>query len=282
MRHFGDDIPWPELRTGFPYRGRRVHVLGPEGIFKPAVLDLPLSITTAPPKAGKAASYHDSWDRQGLLLYRYRGTDPSHPDNRGLEVAMRRQLPLLYWLGVPPGRYMAAAPVHIVQADPASLTFTVAVEPAAVGLASMDGGDEIMDRRYATRLVRQRLHQADFRQRVLSAYRRSCAMCSLRHRELLDAAHIVGDGEAQGHPVVSNGLALCKLHHAAFDVHILGVRPDLVIDVRADILEEHDGPMLRHGLQQIRGQKLLVPSRADWKPSPDALEERYAAFRAAS
>jgi hypothetical protein len=35
--------------------------------------------------------------------------------------------------------------------------------------------------------------------------------------ELLDAAHILPDGHPKGEPVVPNGLALCKLHHAAFD-----------------------------------------------------------------
>jgi Transglycosylase associated protein/HNH endonuclease len=40
---------------------------------------------------------------------------------------------------------------------------------------------------------------------------------------------------------VPNGLSLCKLHHAAFDRHFLGLRPDYVIEVRRDILKEHDG-----------------------------------------
>ena len=57
------------------------------------------------------------------------------------------------------------------------------------------------------------------------------------HRLLLDAAHIVPDGEPCGDPRVPNGLALCKLHHAAFDRLFVGVRPDGVIEVRRDILE---------------------------------------------
>ena len=40
------------------------------------------------------------------------------------------------------------------------------------------------------------------------------ALCRLRHQELLDAAHITPDGDAEGEPVISNGVALCKLHHA--------------------------------------------------------------------
>jgi putative restriction endonuclease len=82
--------------------------------------------------------------------------------------------------------------------------------------------------------------------------------------------------------VVTNGLALCKLHHAAFDRHIVGIRPDLVVEVRQDILDEIDGPMLRHGLQELQGTKLLVlPTRRAQHPNVEALSERYDVFRSA-
>ena len=71
-------------------------------------------------------------------------------------------------------------------------------------------------------------------------------MCRLRHSELVNAAHILPDGHPRGFPIVPNGLAMCKLHHAAFDVQILGVRPDLTIELRKDVLRETDGPMLMH------------------------------------
>ena len=85
-----------------------------------------------------------------------------------------------------------------------------------------------------------------------------------------------------GLPVVPNGLALCKLHHAAFDQNFIAVRPDLVIQVRRDILEEEDGPMLIHGLQEFHERRILVPRRSEEQPRPDLLEERYRRFLAAS
>ena len=60
----------------------------------------------------------------------------------------------------------------------------------------------------------------------------------------------------RGAPVVPNGLSLCKIHHAAYDENFLGVRPDLVVEVRADV-DQIDGPMLRHGLQEMAGYHLL-------------------------
>ncbi|MGH7627862.1 MAG: HNH endonuclease, partial [Gemmatimonadales bacterium] len=83
--------------------------------------------------------------------------------------------------------------------------------------------------------MKYRLHQERFRFSVLSAYGKQCAMCRLRHVPLLDAAHIIPDREERGLPEVPNGLALCRIHHGAYDVHILGVDPDYRVHVRTDV-----------------------------------------------
>ena len=45
----GETLPWSILHEGFRFEGARVPFVGPQGIFKPAVLpEMPLSITTAP------------------------------------------------------------------------------------------------------------------------------------------------------------------------------------------------------------------------------------------
>jgi putative restriction endonuclease len=127
-------------------------------------------------------------------------------------------------------------------------------------------------------VVRQRIHQRAFRERVIDAYRGQCALCRLKHEELLDAAHIVPDSDPEGEPMVSNGIALCKLHHAAFDKYFISVRPDYIIEVRHDVLVETDGPMLRHGLQGIHEQRIQLPRRRDQRPKEEFLEHRYKRF----
>lgn len=97
-----------------------------------------------------------------------------------------------------------------------------------------------------------------------------------------DARFIIPDSEPEGEPVVSNGLALCKLHHAAYDRQFLAVRPDYRVEVRWDILEEEDGPMLLHGLKGIHGQTIFVPRSAKLQPSPALLTRRYGDFLRAS
>ncbi len=218
----------------------------------------------------------------GLLQYRYRGQDIHHHENAGLRRAMAERVPLVYLWGVTRGQYLPQWPVYIVGDDPAGLTFTVAVDdPAALGDDWESVPADDARRRYVTRLARHRLHQVAFRHRVLEAYRETCAVCRLHHQELLDAAHILPDTHPQGTPVVPNGLALCKIHHAAYDSNILGVRPDLVVQVRTTILDEHDGPMLLHGLQGAHGVKLHVPGSARLRPNPEFLAERYESFKAA-
>lgn len=277
---YGDVLPFSVLSRGFDFEGHRVPLLGPKGIFKPKILELPLSITTAP-----NGPYNDSFSTGGLLLYKYRGTDPSHPDNAGLRELKRLKRPLLYLHGIIKGRYVAAWPVFVVDDNPRCLTFTVAVdEKTQVGrisdLTLEDATTEIR-RRYVTAAVKVRLHQRTFRERVLRAYREQCAVCRLRHNELLEAAHIVADADLEGEPVVSNGLALCKLHHAAFDKHILGITPEFVTEIRMDILNEVDGPMLKHGLQEMHGAKIYVPRNENHRPNLDSLKQRYDRFRSA-
>lgn len=137
-------------------------------------------------------------------------------------------------------------------------------------------------RRYATRIFRQRLHQREFRERVVLAYQNHCAVCRLRRQELLEAAHIMADADPMGLPSVKNGLALCRLHHAAFDSNLIGIRPDYVVDVRKDVLDETDGPMLLHGLQGFHGKSLWVPPREASRPNPALLEKRYELFKVSS
>jgi putative restriction endonuclease len=285
VRIYGEVLPRVILQEGFKFQGKQIRLIGPQGIFKPRHMELPISITTVP-----SGPYDDEFGYDGLLLYRYRGIDPSHADNVGLRRAMQTRTPLVYFNRIIKGKYLAAWPVFIVSDNPPRLTFSVAVDKVQPG--DFDIGQNIAEgyqqqqedvfrRSYITREFRQRLHQSSFRERVLKAYHDQCALCRLRHRELLDAAHILPDAEPEGEPLVSNGLSLCKLHHAAFDRYFVGVREDYVVEVRRDILNESDGPMLIHGLQKIHGTKIIVPRLTELRPNPEFLNVRYERFKAA-
>jgi len=272
----GDVLPRTLLEQGFPCGGETVRVIGPQGIFKPShIKNYPLSITTT-----TRGPYKDTFAPLGdLLMYRYRGTDPNFHENRRLRESMRDQIPLIYFHGTVPGKYLAIWPVYVVGDNPGRLTFTVSVDdPVQLSYERDDAADDIR-RGYITRQTRQRIHQRTFRDRVLAAYRTQCTICRFRHAGMLEAAHIIPDADPEGDPVVSNGLSLCKLHHAAYDQSFFGIRPDYKIEVRGDILEESDGPMLKHGLQEIHDTRIQIPSRKLDRPDPVRLQRRFEEFR---
>ena len=279
----GDVLPRPLLAEGFRWENQRVPLLGPQGIFKPQACELPLSITSIP-----GGPYQDGASGRDLLYYKYRGTDPNHRDNQGLRLAMKGRIPLVYFFRLVEGKYLVSWPVFIVADDPGSLTFTVAVEEEKLAAFQPVGefaGYQVAEdtgesrRAYLTAQAKVRLHQRSFRERVLRAYREQCAFCRLRHQELLDAAHIIADSDPEGEPIITNGIALCKLHHAAFDSHFLGVTSGYIIQVRPDILREPDGPMHQHGLKAMEGRRLVLPRREIHWPEPALLERRYEEFR---
>jgi putative restriction endonuclease len=277
----GDVLARDLLLQGFEFQGQRVPLVAPNGIFKPKILRLPLSITTT-----VKGPYDDNYfEKDGFLQYRYRGDNPNHVDNVGLRKVFELNLPLIYLHGLQPGRYLAVYPVYIVGDDPGTLTFTVSVDDPLPTYAYSESNisrqtAEMSDARHAyiTATVKVRLQQRSFREKVLDAYRSQCAFCRLKHRVLLDAAHIVPDSAPESKMTIDNGIALCKLHHAAYDSFILGVTPDYVIQVRADVLEEEDGPVLQHGLKGLHNTKLILPSLKNHYPSREALEWRYSRF----
>ena len=262
----------------FTFEGRRIPLMDPQrGIRKPAHMEPALSIRTSFTRLGKAPPYDDAEGVDGLLRYKYRGNNPLHPENIALRRACEERCILIWFVATAPGSYLPIDPIWIVADEPSQSQFVVAFD---IGQKLVPVGDvgEKNQRQYVERLTRQRLHQPVFRAQVLAAYEHECAMCRLSYPSLLDAAHILPDGHARGTPVVPNGLSLCKIHHAAYDQNFLGVRPDLVVEVRADVRTEVDGPMLLHGLQEMGGVQLVVPRSRSLRPDPTRLEERYEEF----
>jgi putative restriction endonuclease len=275
---------WSDLVSFRLADGTPLPLIGASGIWKPRELGFPISVTTAPRKPGHPAPYEDAILADGTVQYRYRDEGVEHRDNRGLRDLLRYRLPIVYFLGVEKGRYMAHFPTYVALDDMAGRM--VALDIAGASFAGLPGavaeGAQEALRRYRIVAVRQRVHQVWFRSQVLHAYRCRCAVCSLSRRALLDAAHIIEDVDPAGVAAVSNGLSLCKIHHSAYDQNLLGIDPDLRVHIARDLLEEIDGPMLQHGLKEMHGQKLLaLPSQALDYPARDRLERRFQEFRLA-
>jgi putative restriction endonuclease len=197
-----------------------------------------------------------------------------------LREAFENQVPVIYFLGIAPGRYQAALPTFITEWDSNGLKARV-----AFGVPDQNvlvPPENALERRYALRAVRQRLHQASFREAVISAYDGRCALSGQPEPLLLDAAHIVMDKDERfGQPVVPNGIPLSKIHHAASDAHLVGIDPDYRLHVSARLLRQNDGPMLE-ALKGLDGGTIRLPGRVKDRPVRDRLVMRFERFNAAA
>jgi len=244
-----------------------------------------LSVRTVYPRPGSRVWYDDQRDVHRQIFegvdavdYAFMGTNPDVAENRWLREAFEQQTPILYFLGTSPGRYQAIVPAFIAGWDRGGLRASLAFGQPGEAALSADAAD----RRYALRTVKQRLHQASFRDAVITAYRGRCALSRLPEPMLLDAAHIVADGdERYGHPVVPNGIPLSKIHHAAFDAHLIGIDPDFRVHVSERLRAQKDGPMLE-ALKSLHLGDLQLPARGVDKPDRERLAQRFDAFKAAA
>jgi putative restriction endonuclease len=174
--------------------------------------------------------------------------------------------------------YIPFVPSYIVAEDQIEGFVKVAVGEEFRAIHK--SGIHTLDKGYVHQLVKRRVHQPEFRARVISAYEGSCAVCHLKHRELLDAAHIIPDSQAHSTAEVSNGLSLCKIHHAAYDRYLLGIDPNYKVHINKKLLLEKDGPMLKHGLQEMHGVGIKIPHRKSDQPNREALDEKFVDFMA--
>lgn len=258
----------------FEIHGRRLPLIDrARGIRNPSEFDSTLAIVSS-----ADGPYDDHIASDGLLRYAFQARDPMGGDNRKLRVAMQTSTPIILFEKPMVGVYVPIIGVHVIDEDLSAKHFIVATtEGSWRGYGRQ--ADNALEKRYVAQVVQRRVHQPVFRARVILAYSKTCAVCRLKHPELLDAAHIIADSEEAGTAHVTNGMALCKIHHAAYDRDLLGVSPDYVIHINQQLLDEIDGPMLRHGLQDMHKTTLTLPIRPADHPSRDSLATRFERFK---
>lgn len=277
-----------DLDRGFVFDGRRYPIYNPRrGIFKPKEMRFLLSIKTVVPKKGNRIWYDDQreahrqiFEGDELIDYSFTGNDPDAADNRNLRVACEQQIPLIYFLGVKQALYQIVTPVFVAEVDRSGLR--ARINFGFSGQSSPEAPSTSVERRYALRAVKQRLHQASFREALIFAYRGRCALSGLPEPKLLDAAHIMADThELLGQPIVQNGLPLSKTYHAAFDAHLIGIDADYRIHVSDRLMSLNDGPSLE-AMKKLDGGKLREPMRKKDFPDKDRLAHRFEQFKAAA
>lgn len=278
---FEDLVPLEVLREGFQFEGRRISFGSfMKGIHRAKEQQGPAALTLVTAVNGPYDDFSD-FD-EGVINYRYRAGSSDQPDNVALRAAGELETPLIYFRGVGEGQYQVVAPMFVRDDNPAEgfvklhhgLPF---VDTQGHGIVSSEGA-----RREQFAMVARRLDQVKFRRDVLRVYRNRCAICSLKETALVEAAHIIGWRQPDGIAAVVNGLALCAIHHRAYDRNLMGIDPTGTVRIGERLLREIDGPMLKTGLQGFHGATILQPSREEDRPAPDRLEVRFREFEGAN
>ena len=173
-----DHLTATELKLGFIFEGNRIPLVNPQrGIFKPQQMRFLLSIKTVFPKPGGKIWYDDQrevhrqiFEGDETVDYAFMGQNPEAADNCWLREAFENRIPVIYFLGIAPGRYQVILPAFITGWDASTLMARV-----AFGVPDQDAlapPENALERRYSLRAVKQRLHQASFREAIIGALKR--------------------------------------------------------------------------------------------------------------
>ena len=274
----GPELPFAALADGFSFRGKRVPFLNRAyGIYRAADAQrgmAALSINSA----FAQKRYQDEGTPDGVL-YRYQDGPIDNHFNTWLRSAHVLGVPLVYFVGTRPNWYRPEYPAFVEADYPSERSVLISFgemrgpfderEPVHI--------EDAIERRYVVRQVKQRIHQAQFRGAVLPAYQDLCAICRLKQIRLLDAAHIIGDAEEHGAPLVTNGISLCSIHHRAFDQDLVGIDPSYTVRIAPGMLTEEDGPMLDL-LKGFNAQLIALPRAPAHRPDQARLAERFERF----
>ncbi|GAB4327688.1 MAG: hypothetical protein OHK0047_13660 [Leptolyngbyaceae cyanobacterium] len=152
-----------------------------------------------------------------------------------------------------------------------SVLETVAENPYAVNDEEIESTS--WTRQTVIQTVKKRLRDSSFQDRVLTAYNYRCAMCGIQ-LDLVQAAHIVPVSHEDGTDQTSNGMALCALHHYAYDRGLVFVDEDYSIELNQGKLNKLRAISRDDGLgeftEALRALILLPPATSD-RPHRDYL-----------
>ncbi len=126
-------------------------------------------------------------------------------------------------------------------------------------------------RRTAVTSVSRRLRDAKFRKNVLTAYNYRCAFCGVQ-LNLTDAAHIVPVSHEDSVDRTYNGLALCALHHQAYDQSLVTVWEDYTVRVHEAEVTSLQALQRGAGIEAFRialFPSILLPSVISDRPHAD-------------
>ena len=154
----------------------------------------------------------------------------------------------------------------------------IAADPEAVSDAEIDAGTDAGTDKHRQRVmvdVRRAARSYKFSKRVLKAYKHRCAFCGVQ-LGLLDAAHILPVAHPDGVDRTSNGVAVCTLHHRAYDNGLITFDEKFRVHLAEKRIADLEAKGRTGGLPEfkkaLRPEILLPDAEAD-RPVPGIVRE---------
>lgn len=141
----------------------------------------------------------------------------------------------------------------------------VAQEGAAAESEEIGAPDDIQNR-----AIKIRRGQAQFREKLLAAYGRKCAVTGCKIVDLLEAAHIRPHADEPNYSI-TNGLLLRADVHTLFDLGLLAVDSRRHVKLAPALLQSE--------YKLYDGRELKQPEYPSEMPNADALERRFREFK---
>ncbi len=278
---YDNAVPDKALKKGFVFEGEVISLRGPQGIFKAQQMEnVTLSIMTRISRDGAKPIYIDKETDDGF--YQYSFEESKNNRNRYLYASYSQTTPFVYFKAIKPAIYQCIWPCFVASINESKRYFEIQVgrKPRfleAITITDYEKPKEL-EARYLVRETKVRGHQAAFREIVLDAYRSRCAITGLPEKKLLEAAHIIPDSDELSTQCVSNGIALNRLHHRAYDADLIGIDPEYRIHIGTALTSIKDGPLLENGILSFDGHKLNLPRNKNSWPDVDYLNRRFENF----
>lgn len=158
-------------------------------------------------------------------------------------------------------------PLHDSGAIPAEAELLTKLSDDPDEVSEDDIDDEIGEKRkYAVMQTRKALRANDFARRVLGAYGHRCAMCDMQLK-LIDGAHILPVEHEDSTDATNNGVALCAIHHRAYDRSLVTFDPKFTIHLNIKLIkklkDEDRAGGLKGFMDSIKPMLNLPPDKKD-------------------
>lgn len=278
-------MPAAALRQGFDYIGEKVSLESQAvGIFKPRQMErCVLSIKTTMPRKGRENIYNDHQKGDGYYHYSLQQGDVYGGNNKYLWASKESKSPFIYFHAIAPAIYKALWPCFVYDIFPEEGEALIVVgEPECNDGEGLYDTPDDFKTKYLVRESKVRLHQASFREAVLSVYGGKCAVSGLSVSRLIEAAHVIPDSEVGELQRVTNGIALSRVHHKAYDSNLIGIDPDYKLHVSDKLLAIDNDDFLQVAIKSFNGTFIALPHKKDCWPDKESIEWRFEGFKEAN